>query len=137
MSKDERPGRPVVFRCRADDVPAPPYGLRFDAGDAGAAFLVRSPSGMRAYVNRCAHLELELDLVPGLFFCRHSRYLVCSTHGALFEPATGFCVAGPCAGSCLDRFVVDAGARWVSVRRAAAGAWSTPAAGRTIDSRQK
>lgn len=132
---DRREGQTVVFRCRVDDVPAPPYGLRFDAGDAGAAFLVRSPAGMRAYVNRCAHLELELDLAPGLFFCRDSRYLVCSTHGALFEPATGFCVAGPCAGASLECLAVEEGARWVSVCRTPAGAGSMPAAGRTIDSR--
>jgi nitrite reductase/ring-hydroxylating ferredoxin subunit len=26
---------------------------------------------------------------------------VCSSHGALFEKATGFCLAGPCAGRYL------------------------------------
>jgi len=32
--------------------------------------------------------------------------LVCSTHGALFEPGTGYCVAGPCRGASLERLDV-------------------------------
>ena len=34
------------------------------------------------------------------------RYLVCSTHGAMFEPGTGYCVAGPCRGASLERVEV-------------------------------
>jgi nitrite reductase/ring-hydroxylating ferredoxin subunit len=29
--------------------------------------------------------------------------IVCSSHGALFEKRTGYCVAGPCAGRSLQR----------------------------------
>lgn len=31
---------------------------------------------------------------------------MCSVHGALFEPGTGYCVAGPCAGRMLDKLQV-------------------------------
>jgi nitrite reductase/ring-hydroxylating ferredoxin subunit len=32
---------------------------------------------------------------------RAGEHLVCATHGALFRPADGACVAGPCAGDRL------------------------------------
>ena len=55
-----------------------------------------------AFVNRCPHLGTELDWQPGEFFDVAGLYLVCSTHGALFEPKTGLCVAGPCRGASLE-----------------------------------
>jgi nitrite reductase/ring-hydroxylating ferredoxin subunit len=42
-----------------------------------------------------------LDLWPNEFLSEDGRALVCSTHGALYEPATGRCTAGPCAGDAL------------------------------------
>jgi len=41
----------------------------------------------------------ELDWQPGEFFDIAGVYLVCSTHGAIFEPNSGLCVAGPCRGA--------------------------------------
>jgi nitrite reductase/ring-hydroxylating ferredoxin subunit len=43
-----------------------------------------------------------LDLFPNEFLDEEGRLLVCSTHGALFAPDTGACLAGPCAGDHLD-----------------------------------
>ena len=39
------------------------------------------------------------------------RYLICSTHGAIFEQHTDICVEGPCPGARLERLAVavDAG----------------------------
>ena len=34
---------------------------------------------------------------------RDGQRLVCSSHGALFDPASGACVAGPCTGDSLAR----------------------------------
>jgi len=31
---------------------------------------------------------------------------MCYTHGALYEPATGLCIAGPCKGEALYRLPV-------------------------------
>jgi nitrite reductase/ring-hydroxylating ferredoxin subunit len=88
-------------------------GVRFAlaAGPASAAatgpftpegFVVRHGGKACAFVNRCPHLGTELDWQPGEFFEESGLYLVCSTHGALFEPATGLCVAGPCRGASLE-----------------------------------
>jgi nitrite reductase/ring-hydroxylating ferredoxin subunit len=50
------------------------------------------------YLNRCAHIGLELDWTPGRFLDSERRWLICAAHGALYEPASGACAAGPCAG---------------------------------------
>jgi len=69
-------------------------------------FLVNHEGVYHAYVNRCPHVGTPLDLWPNEFLSEDGRVFVCSTHGALFEPDTGYCVAGPCAGDELTRLVV-------------------------------
>ncbi len=76
-------------------------GVRFEVGVAGRnvpAFVVRFHGVPRAYLNRCAHVAMELDWQPGEFFDADRVHLVCSTHGALYDPATGHCAGGACAG---------------------------------------
>ncbi len=80
-------------------------GLRFDwapGGGEGKGFAVRYDGVVRAFVNRCPHLGVELDWQPGRFFEESGLYLTCSTHGAVFEPAGGLCVGGPCRGARLQ-----------------------------------
>lgn len=78
-------------------------GVRFRLGPAAAGgFAVRHRGRVRAYVNRCPHMGTELDWQPGEFFEEAGLYLICSTHGALFEPKDGFCVDGPCRGASLQ-----------------------------------
>ena len=84
-------------------------GVRFrihpaDADEKG--FAVRSNGRAVAYVNRCPHMGTELDWQPGEFFDLAGLYLVCSTHGALFEPGSGKCVAGPCRGASLEPLAI-------------------------------
>lgn len=85
-------------------------GVRFawpPAGGEGKGFAVRFDGEPRAFVNRCPHLGVELDWEPGEFFEETGLYLVCSTHGAIFEPSTGLCVAGPCRGARLEAIAVE------------------------------
>src|SRR6185436_14359898 len=65
------------------------------------AFVVRYRGVVRAYVNRCAHRGVELDWEPGKVFDSEGRYLMCATHGAMYEPHDGKCIAGPCRGGML------------------------------------
>lgn len=44
---------------------------------------------------------MELDLKEGRFFDLSGDYLICATHGAMYEPADGRCIAGPCHGASL------------------------------------
>ncbi len=91
--------------CESAALPEGGKGVRFalarEKGDE-KGFAVRHGGALCAYVNRCPHLGTELDWQLGEFFEESGLYLVCSTHGAIFEPATGFCVAGPCRGASLE-----------------------------------
>lgn len=71
------------------------------------AMLVNYEGKLFAYVNRCPHVGLSLDWVDNQFFTVDRRYLVCANHGAIFEPASGACIWGPCAGAALCRVPLD------------------------------
>lgn len=91
--------------CRSEDLVNGAAGVRFEVarGDERlAAFAVRHEGQVYAYINRCAHVGVELDWNPGAFFDETRRFLVCATHGATYEPATGLCVHGPCKGRRLE-----------------------------------
>ncbi len=103
MARDER----VI--CPSTALVDGGTGVRFDwpaAGGEGKGFVVRWRGLPRAFENRCPHLGVELDWQPGEFLEPAGLYFVCSTHGALFEPDTGRCVAGPCRGARLAAIAV-------------------------------
>jgi len=64
-------------------------------------FVVRKGDAIAAYVNRCPHAGHPLNLRPDRFFTPDESLLMCNSHGALFDVATGRCVAGPCSGKSL------------------------------------
>lgn len=70
------------------------------------AFLIHYEEGFHAYVNSCRHMTTPLDFVRYQFFTEDGRHLVCLTHGALYDPASGLCVEGPCKGLSLYRLPV-------------------------------
>jgi nitrite reductase/ring-hydroxylating ferredoxin subunit len=85
-------------------------GVRFEAefrGERVPAFAVRYAGRVHAYLNRCAHLQMELDWRAGEFFDAESRHLICSTHGATYDAASGECLGGPCAGAPLVRVAAE------------------------------
>ena len=69
-------------------------------------FLVNDHGSFHAYVNRCRHMTRPLDFIRDQFLSEDRRHLMCYTHGALYEFATGFCIAGPCKGESLYRLPV-------------------------------
>lgn len=83
------------------------------------AFLINDHGNFFAYVNRCRHMTTPLDFIRAEFWSEDGRYLRCYTHGALYEPATGVCVAGPCKGESLFRLplTIDQGEVLVSCPR--------------------
>lgn len=73
-----------------------------DASGTRHDILVVNRNGvLRAFANACPHQHTPLEIFPGKFFDAAGDYLVCSTHGARFEPANGLCVSGPCIGQSL------------------------------------
>jgi nitrite reductase/ring-hydroxylating ferredoxin subunit len=65
-------------------------------GRAQRAFVLRIDGQPRAYLNRCLHVPVEMDWNPGEFLDSERRYILCSIHGAAYDPAHGQCVGGPC-----------------------------------------
>jgi len=87
--------------CDAADLSDGGSGVRFDVvvdGAPASGFVVRYRGVVAGFLNRCAHVAMELDWLPGLFFEDEGRYLMCATHGAIYEPDTGACAGGPCLG---------------------------------------
>lgn len=84
-------------------------GLRFDLPELGeftTGFAVRFEGKVYAYVNKCAHVPVELDWNQGDFFNITKQYLICATHGAHYQPDSGYCVMGPCKGKRLQSLEV-------------------------------
>lgn len=84
-------------------------GIRFEAcidGKQEPAFAIRHQGRAQAYLNRCAHVPVELDWNNGRFFDFSGLYLVCATHGALYAPDSGRCLGGRCNGRGLVKLDV-------------------------------
>ena len=100
---------PGTWSCAADML-APGHSATFRLrlrGKLVDAFIVNVNGSYHAYVNRCPHAGTSLDLWPNEFLTDDGRYLICSTHGAIFEKHTGLCVEGPCPGARLESLPVE------------------------------
>ena len=57
--------------CASAELAEGGRGVRFEAalkGRVRSAFVVRYDGAARAYLNQCAHVPVELDWQPGVFF---------------------------------------------------------------------
>lgn len=84
--------------------------MRFEIPRAGhwplPCFAVRKKGKVYAFVNRCAHWPVTLDMETGDFFDYDERHLQCRTHGALYD-LKGHCFAGPCTGERLHTLPIE------------------------------
>jgi nitrite reductase/ring-hydroxylating ferredoxin subunit len=89
--------------CRLSDLEE--HGARaFTIGSGDwplRGFVVRAGEAVRGYINHCPHAGHPLNLRPHRFLTPDGALILCSSHGALFEKLTGYCVVGPCAGRSL------------------------------------
>jgi nitrite reductase/ring-hydroxylating ferredoxin subunit len=98
-----------IFICDAASLENGGKGIRFPVtlfGQDAKGFVIRYGGVVYGYVNRCAHVPIELDWNEGEFFESSGLYLMCSTHGALYIPETGRCAGGPCRGGRLRPIIV-------------------------------
>jgi len=73
--------------CAAAELAEGGAGRRMNATYAGGdavVFFVRYGGEVYGYLNRCAHVPMELDWVEGQFFESSGLYLMCDTHGAIY-----------------------------------------------------
>jgi nitrite reductase/ring-hydroxylating ferredoxin subunit len=95
-------GRAVALLGEISDGATKKFRLRC-GGRSIEGFVVGHRGGLFAYVNRCRHIAMPMDWVENHFFTQDKKFLICATHGAMYEPATGECVWGPCFGAFLQR----------------------------------
>ncbi len=85
--------------CASGDLAERGRAVLFDVLEYGRptrAFALRFDGRVVAYLNRCAHVPVEMDWQPGQFLDADHEVILCSIHGASYAPATGRCVGGPC-----------------------------------------
>ena len=90
---------PALALCASADLANGGSAVPFDVvygGQTCRAFAIRYRGEVHAYLNRCAHVAMEMDFQPNQFFDSSGDWLICATHGALYEPNTGRCRGGPC-----------------------------------------
>lgn len=71
------------------------------AEEEQTGFAFEREDRLYAYLNRCPHLGIELNWMPGRFMDADNCFIQCANHAALFIPETGQCIAGPCQGDTL------------------------------------
>lgn len=97
MTQDSR----AIALCNASDLRNGAEAVPFDVvycGQTCRGFAIRYEDQVYAYLNRCAHVPMEMDYQPNQFFDGTGRWLMCATHGAIYRPETGECRGGPCRG---------------------------------------
>ena len=98
---DHRPPAdlPPQALCASDALAERGRALVFDVihyRQAARAFALRFDGRVVAYLNRCVHVPTEMDWQPGEFLDSAKEYILCSIHGAAYEPRDGHCIGGPC-----------------------------------------
>jgi nitrite reductase/ring-hydroxylating ferredoxin subunit len=78
----------------------------FQIGDGDwpfRGFVVRQGDKVFAYQNHCVHVGHPLNWSPNKFLTRDKSAIICASHGASYEIATGYCFAGPGSGGSLRK----------------------------------
>lgn len=99
--------RPAALHvCASDALAERGRACVFDVlhfGEPARAFVLRIDGRVFAYLNRCLHVPTEMDWQAGEFLDGDREYIICSIHGALYEPKSGRCAGGPCGNGRLTR----------------------------------
>ncbi|TAD88810.1 MAG: Rieske (2Fe-2S) protein [Alphaproteobacteria bacterium] len=101
---------PAVALCRPEEITegeARPASVTTTWGETVGLIIVRWGGAVRVFKNWCPHAGTPLDWAPGMFWNTDRTLLLCATHGAQFEPDTGFCLYGPCRGKRLELWPTD------------------------------
>ena len=78
--------------CAAAQLPEKGQALVFDVlqyREPTRAFALRFEGRVVAYLNRCAHVPAEMDWQPGEFLDSGREFILCSIHGAAYDPLNG------------------------------------------------
>ncbi|SMF78211.1 Ferredoxin subunit of nitrite reductase or a ring-hydroxylating dioxygenase [Tistlia consotensis] len=108
---EAEPAASTVALCRLEEIEdGEGKGFVLGAGsERREIVVVREGERVYGYLNACPHVGTPLDFQPDRFMNADGSYLLCHTHGALFEIETGYCIAGPCAGRSLTPVALELG----------------------------
>jgi nitrite reductase/ring-hydroxylating ferredoxin subunit len=110
MAEDSTAPAQREHLCEAAALAERGKALVFDVTEYGRparAFALRFDGAVVAYLNRCAHVPTEMDWQPGEFLDAEREFIVCSIHGASYEPRSGRCAGGPCGRGKLTPLAVE------------------------------
>lgn len=99
---------PGVRLCRIEDLSDPGarnFVLQIKA-QRFHGFIVREGERVVGFVDRCPHMGLPLAKTLDDYLAPDGR-IVCSWHGAIFDPSSGECLGGPCVGARLIEWPVE------------------------------
>ncbi|MFM2448350.1 MAG: hypothetical protein RIS44_800 [Pseudomonadota bacterium] len=85
--------------CASEDLQERGKAITFDVlhyREPARAFALRFEGQVVAYLNRCVHVPTEMDWQDGEFLDMDKQFIMCSIHGAVYEPDSGRCAGGPC-----------------------------------------
>jgi nitrite reductase/ring-hydroxylating ferredoxin subunit len=100
-----------IFLCLSEQLQDSATAVPFEVAYFGrpeAAFAVRFRGQVHAYLNRCSHVAMEMDYQPNNFFDSTGQWLMCATHGAMYDPTSGHCLMGPCRGGLIKIDITEA-----------------------------
>jgi nitrite reductase/ring-hydroxylating ferredoxin subunit len=109
MPELQAPPEPRVL-CASESLKERGTAFVFDVlhfREPARAFVLRFDSRVVGYLNRCLHVPTEMDWQPGEFLDSGREFILCSIHGAAYQPQTGRCVAGPCGRGALTALHVE------------------------------
>lgn len=104
------PEGPAQRLCASEELQERGRALVFEVlqfGERTSAFALRFDGRVVAYLNRCVHVPVELDWMPGEFLDSEREYVICSVHGATYAPQNGRCLGGPCGRGSLTALLVE------------------------------
>lgn len=110
----------MVLLCHLDDLPQG-AAKGFDPLRQGrdSVFVVRQGEGLHAYRDLCPHYgDTTLPWRKNGYLDSAGQHIICASHNARFEIATGFCISGPCKGQSLTVIhveVTDSGQVWANL----------------------
>jgi len=110
MPEDGLPAAATELLCESAELAERGSAIMFDVLEYRQpvrAFALRFEGRVVAYLNRCAHVPTEMDWQPGEFLDSEREFIICSMHGASYEPANGRCAGGPCGRGRLTAIEVD------------------------------
>ena len=108
MSQNPAQPAPGTAICALSDLPnmgAKGFTYRLTTA-IFQGFILREGEHVRGYVDRCPHAGWPLSVLPDRYLTKDGKFLMCSSHGALFLKDNGECISGPCVGDHLSTWPV-------------------------------